>query len=47
MNLDDTKEQLENCRTLINMMNIRFLQRTELKQLATLIYQSNQKGIES
>ena len=26
MNLDDTKEQLENCRTLINMMNIRFLQ---------------------
>ena len=47
MNLDDTKEQLENCRTLINMMNIRFLQRTELKQLATLIYQSNQKGVES
>ena len=46
-NLDDTKEQLENCRTLINMMNIRFLQRTELKQLATLIYQSNRKGIES
>jgi hypothetical protein len=31
MNFDETKEQVENCRTLINMMNIRFLQRTELK----------------
>ena len=46
-NLDLTKEQVENCRTLINMMNIKFLQRTELKQLATLIYQSNQKGLAS
>ena len=29
-NMDEQAEQLENCRTLINLMNIRFLRRDEL-----------------
>ena len=29
-NMDEQSEQLENCRTLINLMNIRFLRRDEL-----------------
>ena len=29
-NVDLAREQLENCRTLINLMNIRFLKRNEL-----------------
>ena len=29
-NMDEAREQLENCRTLINLMNIRFLKRNEL-----------------
>lgn len=40
-NLDEAKEQLENCRTLINLMNIRFLRRNELHQLASLIHTSH------
>ena len=47
MNLDEAKEQLENCRTLINLMNIRFLKRTELHQLSTLIHNSHSQGKES
>lgn len=45
--LDEAKEQLENCRTLINLMNIRFLKRTELHQLFKLIHTSHDQGIES
>jgi len=30
MSIDDSKEQLENCRTLINMMNVKLLSRDEL-----------------
>ena len=33
---DEAQEQLNNCRTFINMMNINLLHRNELKQLATL-----------
>lgn len=40
-NLDEAKEQLDNCRTLINLMNIRFLRRSELHQLASLIHTSH------
>ena len=39
--LDEARAQLENCRTLINLMNIRFLRRTELHQLASLIHTSH------
>jgi len=28
--IDDSREQLENCRTLINMMNVKFLAKDEL-----------------
>ena len=28
---DETQEQIENCRTFINLMNINLLKRTELK----------------
>ena len=28
--IDDSKEQLENCRTVVNMMNIKFLSKEEL-----------------
>ncbi len=45
--LDDSKEQLENCRTLVNMMNIKFLSKDELYQLANIIYQCNKKSVES
>lgn len=45
INLDDSKEQLENCRTLINMMNIKFLSKDELYQLANIIFQCNKKSI--
>lgn len=38
---DETHEQLENCRTFINMMNVNLLHRDELKQLATLIHKSS------
>jgi len=42
---DETQEQLENCRTFINMMNVNLLHRDELKQLATLIHKSSQQAI--
>ncbi len=45
--IDDAKEQLENCRTLINMMNIKFLSKEELYQLANIIYQSSKKSLEA
>lgn len=37
-NMFDCKEQLENCRTYINMLNIRSLAASELHQLATILY---------
>lgn len=43
--LDDCKEQLENCRTFINLMNIKLLSKDELYQLATLIYECNKKTV--
>lgn len=45
INLDDSKEQLENCRTLVNMMNIKFLSKDELYQLANIIFQCNKKSL--
>ena len=30
VSIDDSREQLENCRTLINMMNVKFLSKDEL-----------------
>ena len=36
--MSDCKEQLENCRTYINMLNIRSLSAQELYQLATTLY---------
>jgi hypothetical protein len=44
LQFDETQEQLENCRTFINMMNINLLHRDELKQLATLIHRSSQQA---
>ena len=43
-NLDEAREQLENCRSLINLMNISFLKRGELHQLAKLVHKSHQQG---
>ena len=45
--LDDSREQLENCRTLVNMMNVKFLKKDELYQLATLLYHCSQKSKQS
>lgn len=42
---DEAYEQLENVRTLINMMNIKFLKHEELKQLAHFLHSSHQKSI--
>lgn len=39
--MDEAREQLENCRTLINLMNIKFLKRNELHQLSSLIFKSH------
>ena len=40
----DCKEQLENCRTYVNMLNIRSLSANELFQLATIIYNCKSKA---
>ena len=42
--VDDAKEQLENCRTLINMMNIKFLSKDELHQLANIVHQCSKRS---
>ena len=44
MCIDDSREQLENCRTLINMMNIKFLSKDELHQLANILYHCSNKA---
>lgn len=45
--IDDSREQLENCRTLINLMNIKFLSKEELHQLSNIIYRSSQQSQEA
>jgi hypothetical protein len=45
--IDDSREQLENCRTLINMMNVKFLSKDELYQLANIVYQCSRKSKEA
>ena len=47
MSIDDSKEQLENCRTLVNMMNLKLLSKDELYQLANIIYQCYKKSMDS
>lgn len=47
ISLDDSREQLENCRTLVNMMNVKFLNKDELYQLANLLYQCSKKSKDS
>jgi hypothetical protein len=37
-NIDDSREQLENCRTLVNMMNLKLLSKEELYNLSNIIY---------
>lgn len=37
-NIDDSREQLENCRTLINMMNLKLLSKDELFNLSNIVY---------
>jgi DNA-directed RNA polymerase sigma subunit (sigma70/sigma32) len=43
-NIIENKEQLENCRTYINQLNVRSLKSNELYQLANLLYSCNQKS---
>lgn len=45
--IDDSREQLENCRTLINMMNVKLLTKDELYQLANIVYQCSRKSKEA
>ena len=40
-NIIENKEQLENCRTYINQLNVRSLKSNELYQLASLLYTCN------
>lgn len=47
ISIDDSREQLENCRTLVNMMNVKFLNKDELYQLANILYQCSKKSKES
>jgi len=42
--MSDSKEQLENCRTFINLINVRSLKPSELNQLATILYSCKQKS---
>lgn len=37
-NIDDSREQLENCRTLVNMMNLKLLSKDELFNLSNIVY---------
>jgi uncharacterized coiled-coil protein SlyX len=43
----DSKEQLENCRTYINLMNIRNLTANELHQLASILYECKRRAVEA
>ena len=43
----DSKEQLENCRTYINMMNIKNLSASELYQLASILYECKKRAEEA
>ena len=43
----DSKEQLENCRTYINMMNIKSLSASELYQLASILYECKKRAEEA
>lgn len=47
VSIDDAREQLENCRTLINMMNVKFLAKDELYQLANIVYECSRKSQEA
>jgi len=47
VSIDVSREQLENCRTLINMMNVKFLSKEELYQLANIVYQCSKKSKEA
>jgi hypothetical protein len=38
LQLDQVYEQLQNCRTLINLMNIPLLSKEELEQLSKILY---------
>ena len=38
------KEQLENCRTYVNMLNVRSLKSSELHQLATILHSCKGKA---
>ena len=42
--ITESKEQLENCRTYINMMNVKQLSSNELFQLASIINQCKKKS---
>jgi hypothetical protein len=46
-NIIENKEQLENCRTYINMLNIKLLSAAELYQLASILHSCMQKSKES
>jgi uncharacterized protein YifN (PemK superfamily) len=46
-NIIENKEQLENCRTYINMLNIRSLSAAELYQLATILHNCMLKSKDS
>ena len=45
--ITESKEQLENCRTYINMMNVKQLSANELFQLASIINQCKKKSEQS
>lgn len=45
--LIDSKEQLENCRTYINMLNIKNLNSNELFQLASILYYCKSKAADA
>ena len=43
-NITENKEQLENCRTYINLINVKCLRANELEQLATILYECKKKS---
>ena len=47
LQMDLVYEQLQNCRTLINLMNIPLLSKNELEQLSTILYHNNIRGEEA
>jgi hypothetical protein len=46
-NISENKEQLENCRTWINMINVKQLSASELFQLASILYNCKKKSDEA